>query len=95
MSAASLVSQEHESYGVRTFSAKEMAFNILGLVHPLLFSITQVEPIWANLNDGMDRLPDLADIRHFDQVWWRELDQSEKGVAGTPELGRKLPRCGW
>lgn len=62
MSAASLVSQELESYGVRTFSAKEMAFNILGLMHPLLFSITQVEPIWADLNGGMDRLPDLADI---------------------------------
>ena len=51
-----------ESFGVRTFSAKEMAFNILGLMHPLLFSITQVEPIWADLNGGMDRLPDLAEI---------------------------------
>ena len=39
-----------------------MAFNILGLMHPLLFSITQVEPIWADLNGGMDRLLDLADI---------------------------------
>lgn len=39
-----------------------MAFNILGLMHPLLFSITQVEPICADLNGGMDRLPDLADI---------------------------------
>ncbi len=39
-----------------------MAFNILGLMHPILFSITQVEPIWADLNGGMDRLPDLADI---------------------------------
>jgi fatty acid synthase subunit alpha len=34
-----------ESHGIRTFSAKEMVFNILGLMHPLLFSITQVEPI--------------------------------------------------
>ena len=31
-------------------------------MHPLLFSITQVEPIWADSNGGMDRLPDLADI---------------------------------
>ena len=50
MSAASLVSQELESYGVGTFFAKEMAFNILGLTHPLLFNITQVEPIWVDLN---------------------------------------------
>ncbi|KAG8905251.1 3-oxoacyl-[acyl-carrier-protein] synthase [Tulasnella sp. 403] len=40
----------------------EMAFNILGLMHPLLFSITQVEPIWADLSGGMDRIPDLAEV---------------------------------
>lgn len=62
MDATNMVAQQVESYGVRTFSAKEMAFNILGLMHPLLFSITQVEPIWADLNGGMDRLPDLAEL---------------------------------
>ena len=62
MSATNVVAQHVESHGVRTCSAKEMEFNILGLMHPLLFSITQVEPIWADLNGGMDRLPDLADI---------------------------------
>lgn len=62
MAPTNIVAHELEGYGVRTFSAKEMAFNILGLMHPLLFSITQVEPIWADLNGGMDRLPDLADI---------------------------------
>ncbi|CAK5268309.1 unnamed protein product [Mycena citricolor] len=62
MAPTNIVAHELESYGVRTFSAKEMAFNILGLMHPLLFSITQVEPIWADLNGGMDKLPDLADI---------------------------------
>ena len=39
-----------------------MAFNILSLMHPLLFRITQVKPIWADINGGMGRLPDLADI---------------------------------
>lgn len=62
MGATNTVAEQLESYGVRTFSAKEMAFNILGLMHPLLFSITQVEPIWADLNGGMDRVPDLADV---------------------------------
>ena len=41
-----IVAHELESYGVCTFSAKEMAFNILGLMHPLLFGVTQVEPAW-------------------------------------------------
>ncbi|TFY75042.1 hypothetical protein EWM64_g8970 [Hericium alpestre] len=40
MDATNTVAQDVESHGVRTFSAKEMAFNILGLMHPLLFSIT-------------------------------------------------------
>lgn len=62
MAPTNMVAEQLETHGVRTFSAKEMAFNILGLMHPLLFSITQVEPIWADLNGGMDRVPDLADI---------------------------------
>ena len=62
MSAASSVSQELGSYGARTFSAKEMAFNILGLMHPILFSITRVEPIWAGLNGSIARLLDLVDV---------------------------------
>ena len=41
MDATNTIAHELESYvGVRTFSVKEMTFNILGLVHPLLFSIT-------------------------------------------------------
>ena len=60
MDASNMVAHELESYGVQTFSAKEMAFNILSLMHPLLFSFMQVEPIWANLNSGMDHLPNLA-----------------------------------
>ena len=47
MGPTNIVAHELESYAVRTFSAKEMTFNILGLqvMHSLLFSITQVEPI--------------------------------------------------
>ena len=41
------IAHELESYGVCTFSAKEMAFNILGLMHSPIQ--TQVVPIWADL----------------------------------------------
>jgi len=43
MAPTNIVADELERFGVRTFSAMEMAFNTLGLMHPLLFSITQVE----------------------------------------------------
>lgn len=76
-----MVAHELESYGVRTFSAKEMAFNILGLMHPLLFSITQVEPIWADLNGGMDRLPDLADITTRIRVSLNKKAELRRAIA--------------
>ena len=60
MDTSNMVAHELESYGMCTFSTKEMAFNILGLMYPLSLS-TQVKPIWADLNGGMDRLTCLAD----------------------------------
>ncbi|KAK4046934.1 fatty acid synthase alpha subunit Lsd1 [Microbotryomycetes sp. JL201] len=62
MSATNTVAEGIEAQGCRTFSAKEMAFNILGLMHPLLFDVAQIEPVWADLNGGMDKLPDLANL---------------------------------
>jgi len=56
------VAQGLEKLGVRTFSAKEMAFNILGLMHPLLFDITQIEPIWADFDGGMNRVAGLSEV---------------------------------
>ncbi|GAA6028849.1 hypothetical protein JCM8097_007429 [Rhodosporidiobolus ruineniae] len=62
MSATNMVAEGVESHGCRTFSSKEMAFNILGLMHPLVFDVAQIEPVWADLNGGMDKLPDLANL---------------------------------
>ena len=81
MDASNVVAHELESYGVRTFSAKEMAFNTLGLMHPLLFSITQVEPIWADLNGGMDCLPDLADITTRIRLSLNKTSELRRAIA--------------
>ncbi|GAA5980800.1 hypothetical protein JCM11641_002656 [Rhodosporidiobolus odoratus] len=62
MNATNSVAEGIEAQGCRTFSAKEMAFNILGLMHPLVFDVAQIEPVWADLNGGMDKLPDLANL---------------------------------
>ena len=61
MDATNTVSHELEKgHAVCIFSEKEVTSNILGLMQPLLFSITQVEPIWADMNSGVDRLPDYT-----------------------------------
>lgn len=49
MSATNVVAAGVEELGCRTFSAKEMAFNILGLMHPLMFDVSQTEPVWADV----------------------------------------------
>ncbi|KAH7108468.1 hypothetical protein BKA62DRAFT_667324 [Auriculariales sp. MPI-PUGE-AT-0066] len=53
MGATNMVAEQVEAHGVLTFSSKEMAFNLLALMHPL-FS--------ASRNGGMDRVPDLAEM---------------------------------
>jgi fatty acid synthase subunit alpha len=90
MSSSNVVAQQVESHGVCTFSAKEMAFNILGLMHPLLFSMTQVEPIWADLNGGMDRLPDLADITTKSRMEINAESTLRKAVSRDNALEYKI-----
>lgn len=53
MSATGSVAEGIEAKGVRTFSAKEMAFNILGLMHPLIFDVAQIEPVWADVSSSL------------------------------------------
>lgn len=50
MSATGSVAEGIEAQGCRTFSSKEMAFNILGLMHPLIFDVAQIEPVWADVS---------------------------------------------
>lgn len=57
-----MVALQADLHGVCTFSAMEMIFNILDLMHPLLSSIAQVVPIWDGLNGGMDRFPAYAEL---------------------------------
>ncbi|KAJ1670416.1 fatty acid synthase alpha subunit Lsd1, partial [Coemansia sp. RSA 25] len=62
MSGNNTVAQEVERLGVRTFSTREMAFNISGLAHPRICRIAHSQPIWADLNGGMGCLDDLGDV---------------------------------
>ena len=48
--------------GVRTFSQKEMAFNILGLLTPEIVQLCQEEPVMADLNGGLQFIDNLKDF---------------------------------
>lgn len=62
MSGNNIVAEGVERYGVRTFSQQEMAFNLLGLMAPNIVNLCQVEPVFADLNGGLQFIPDLKDL---------------------------------
>ncbi|KAK9446831.1 3-oxoacyl-reductase [Limtongia smithiae] len=62
MNQNNLIAERIEGLGVRTFSQQEMAFNILGLMSPPIVNLCQIEPVFADLNGGMQYIPNLKDI---------------------------------
>ncbi|KAI8326430.1 hypothetical protein GQ54DRAFT_336614 [Martensiomyces pterosporus] len=60
MSSNNILSYELETIGVRTFSTREMAFNILGLLHPDISKLAETEPVWADFSGGIRWLPNIG-----------------------------------
>ncbi|KAG1488521.1 hypothetical protein G6F52_013904 [Rhizopus delemar] len=61
MSANNMVAEGIEALGTRTFSSVEMSFNILGLMHPSIVELCQIEPVWADLNGGLQFVTNLQE----------------------------------
>ncbi|KAJ2906353.1 putative fatty acid synthase subunit alpha protein [Zalerion maritima] len=59
MSGNNVVAEGVEAFGVRTFSQQEMAFNLLGLMSPAIVDLCQNEPVFADLNGGLQFIPNL------------------------------------
>ena len=59
MSGNNIVAEGVEAFGVRTFSPQEMAFNLLGLMSPTIVDLCQAEPVFADLNGGLQFIPNL------------------------------------
>lgn len=62
MSANNITAMGIEDHGVRTFSTQEMAFNLLGLMSPGMVDICQDEPVFADLNGGLQSIADLKSV---------------------------------
>ncbi|KAJ2872364.1 fatty acid synthase alpha subunit Lsd1 [Coemansia aciculifera] len=62
MTANNLIAPRIEELGVRTFSTREMAFSILGLVHPRICRTARHHPVWADLDGGMRYVVDFSTI---------------------------------
>ena len=75
MSANNIIAEGIEKMGVRTFSQKEMAFNLLGLLTPEVTQLCQKAPVMADLNGGLQYLKDL---KNFTAKLRRELTETSE-----------------
>ncbi|KAF7512380.1 hypothetical protein GJ744_001948 [Endocarpon pusillum] len=100
MSGNDIISEEVEKLGVRTFSQREMAFNILGLMSPSILPLSMVEPLVADLSGGMSSLARLKETTDRIRQSINQTSEERRAIAkeadlqkhaaGTTEAAEKL-----
>ena len=82
MSGNNIVAEGVEAFGVRTFSQQEMAFNLLGLMSPTVVDLCQNEPVFADLNGGLQFITNLNET----------MTQQRKTLMETSEIRRAVSK---
>ncbi|KAM7198597.1 fatty acid synthase subunit alpha [Naviculisporaceae sp. PSN 640] len=82
MSGNNVVAESIEAFGVRTFSQQEMAFNLLGLMSPAIVDLCQNEPIFADLNGGLQFINNLNET----------MTAQRKNINETSEIRRAVTK---
>ncbi|CAM1511186.1 Fc.00g086990.m01.CDS01 [Cosmosporella sp. VM-42] len=82
MSGNNIVAEGVEAFGVRTFSQQEMAFNLLGLMSPVIVDLCQSEPVFADLNGGLQFIPNLNEA----------MTKLRKDIMETSEIRRAVSK---
>ncbi|KAJ2851647.1 fatty acid synthase alpha subunit Lsd1 [Coemansia brasiliensis] len=62
MSDNNLLAQKIESKGVRTFSPREMAFNILGLLHKHITRMAHRQPLRVDMSGGLSFFGNISQV---------------------------------
>lgn len=89
MSANNIIAEGIEKAGVRTFSQKEMAFNLLGLLIPEVVGLCQKSPVMADLNGGLQYLTDLKNFTAKLRSELTETSEIRKAVSIETALEHK------
>lgn len=90
MAANNIIAEGLEKHGVRTFSQQEMAFNIIGLMSPAIVNLCQVEPVWADLNGGMQFIPQIKDMMAAMRSDLMETAEIRKTVSTENAIENKV-----
>jgi fatty acid synthase subunit alpha len=90
MGGNNIVAEGVEKFGVRTFSQQEMAFNLLGLMSPAIVDLCQTEPVFADLNGGLQFLDNLKDLMTNLRKDITETSEIRKAVTKETALEHKI-----
>lgn len=90
MSGNNSIAEGIEKMGVRTFSQQEMAFNILGLMTPAVVALCQQEPVWADLNGGLQFLPNLKSLSSDLRAELTEKSEIRRAVTAETAIEHKI-----
>jgi len=90
MGGNNIVAEGVEKFGVRTFSQQEMAFNLLGLMSPAIVDLCQTEPVFADLNGGLQFLDNLKDLMTNLRKNITETSEIRKAVTKETALEHKI-----
>ncbi|KAI9713283.1 MAG: 3-oxoacyl-[acyl-carrier-protein] synthase [Chrysothrix sp. TS-e1954] len=90
MGGNNIVAEGVEKLGVRTYSQQEMAFNILGLMSPTIVNLAQIEPVFADLNGGLQFLPNLKDLMSNLRKEITETSEIRKAVTKETSIENKV-----
>lgn len=92
MSANNVISEGVENMGVRTFSTVEMAFNLVGLMHPKISDLSQFETLWVDLAGGMNCIPNLNTLVSSLRKDIIESAEISRAVTGDRRLDIEVVR---
>ncbi|KAI0159075.1 fatty acid synthase subunit alpha [Pestalotiopsis sp. NC0098] len=82
MSGNNVVAESVEQEGARTFSQQEMAFNLLGLMSPDVVDLCQNQPVFADLNGGLQFIKKLNKL----------MTKERANITGTSEIRRAVTK---
>ncbi|KAK0701702.1 hypothetical protein B0T26DRAFT_757695 [Lasiosphaeria miniovina] len=90
MSGNNIVAEAVENFGVRTFSQQEMAFNLLGLMSPTIVDLCQNEPVFADLNGGLQFITNLNETMTNQRKTLMETSEIRRAVTKETSAENKI-----
>jgi len=90
MNSNNLVAEGIEMFGVHTFSTHEMAFNLIGLMHSDICKLCLKNPVFADLNGGLQFIDNLNGNINMIRTILNETSEIRRSIKNEKELEKSI-----